>query len=87
MMDCVHHKSNLKETVIGLLFLFHLGDYLTTINITQTYSPIATEFDVCFVISCGELENQHYIQTRTQTIYMCADLALGWSKGSNEGGL
>jgi hypothetical protein len=80
------HKSNLKKTVIGLLFLFHLGDCLTTISITQTSSPITTEFDACIVISCENFENQCYIQTGAETIYMCAGPAPGWSKGSYEGG-
>jgi hypothetical protein len=58
-----------------LLFLFHLGNCLTTINITQTSSPIAVEFDACIGMPCGDLENQCYTQTRAKTIYMCADPA------------
>jgi hypothetical protein len=41
------------------------------IGIAQTSSPIFIEFDVCVVIPCRNLENQCYIQTRPDTIYMC----------------
>jgi hypothetical protein len=46
-MDCVfkswQHKNNLKEAVLGLLFLFHLRN-CQYVSITQTSSPLATEF-------------------------------------------
>jgi hypothetical protein len=70
------YKSNLKETVIGLLFLFHLGNCLTTISIAQTSSSLAIEFDACILMLCGDLENQCYIQTKAGTIYLFADHAL-----------
>jgi hypothetical protein len=72
-----------KETVIGLLSLFHLGSCLPTIGITQTTFPISIEFDACMVIPCGDLEN--YIQTRAETIYMCAASVPGYKNGSYEG--
>jgi hypothetical protein len=53
--------SNTKGTIIGLLFLFHLEDCLTTISVTQTSYPIAIGFDACFVIPSGDLKNHHYI--------------------------
>jgi hypothetical protein len=46
------HKSKLKETVIGPLFLFHQGKCLTTISFSQT-SPTAIEFDAYIVMPCG----------------------------------
>jgi uncharacterized membrane protein YcaP (DUF421 family) len=63
------HKSNFKETVIGLLFLSHLGNCLTTISYHSDLFSIFIEFDACIVIPCGDLENQCYIQTRA--INMC----------------
>jgi hypothetical protein len=40
-------------------------------GIAQTSSPTSIEFDACVAIPCGDLENQHYIQTRAETIYVC----------------
>jgi hypothetical protein len=34
---------------------------------------------------CGDLKNQYYSQVRAKTIYMCADPALFYSKGSCKG--
>jgi hypothetical protein len=67
--------------VIGLLFLFQLGNCLTTIGIAQTSSPIYIEFDACIIIPCGDLEDQCYIQTRAKTTYMFADPVPGYEKG------
>jgi hypothetical protein len=33
---------------------------------------------------CGDFENQCYIQTRAEAIYMCADPIPGYKKGSYE---
>jgi hypothetical protein len=64
-------KITLKSPVTGLLFLFHLGNCLTTIGVAQISFPISIEFDACVVIPWGDLENQGYIQTRAKTIYIC----------------
>jgi hypothetical protein len=79
-------KITLKSPVTGLLFLFHLGNCLTTIGVAQISSPISIEFDACVVIPWGDLENQGYIQTRAKTIYMYADPVPGYKNGSYEGG-
>jgi hypothetical protein len=60
MMDHVFksqwHKRNLKETVIRLLFFFHLGNCLTTIGIAHISSLMSIEFDTCVVTPCGDIE-------------------------------
>jgi hypothetical protein len=38
-----------------------------------------------YVIPCGDLENQHYIQIRAETIYVSADTTPGYEKCSYEG--
>jgi hypothetical protein len=35
------HQSNLKKTIVKLLFLFHLGNGMFVINITQSTFPLA----------------------------------------------
>jgi hypothetical protein len=54
---------------MGVLFLFHLGNGITTINVPQASSPITIKFDSCLAILCGGLRNQCYIQGLD--IYVC----------------
>jgi hypothetical protein len=46
---------------MGLFLLLHLGNCVTTINVTQISSPIIVKFDACIDIQRGDFRNQHYI--------------------------
>jgi hypothetical protein len=50
------------KRLVGLLFLFHLGNCITTISVHQASSLRTVKFDVCLAIPCGNLKNQYYIQ-------------------------
>jgi hypothetical protein len=41
------HKSNLKKTIGKLFFLFHLGNSMFIIKVTQSTFPLTIEFDAC----------------------------------------
>jgi 3-polyprenyl-4-hydroxybenzoate decarboxylase len=71
------HKSNLKQTVIELLVLFHLGNCLTTICVAQTSSSISIEFDACVVIPCGILRLS-VISRLELRLYICVCRPLTW---------
>jgi hypothetical protein len=47
---------------------------------------MAIEFEACIVMPCGDLDNQHYIQARVKTTYMCTGPTPFYLKGSYEGG-
>jgi hypothetical protein len=51
------------------LFLLHLGNCITTVNVPQASSPITVKFDACLTIPSGNPKNQCYIQDLE--IYMC----------------
>jgi hypothetical protein len=70
-MDCVfrawQHHSNFKKTIVGLFSLFHLGNCVFTIDVTQT-SPLTVKFDACLVLPCGDPRD---ISSRLR-LYICA---------------
>jgi hypothetical protein len=41
------HQSNLKKTIVKLFFLFHLGNGMFIINVTQSNFPLTIEFNAC----------------------------------------
>jgi hypothetical protein len=64
------HKNNFRKTLVGLLFLLHLGNCITTISVPQASSPIIVKFDTCLAIPCGNLKNKCYIQGLEIYIHM-----------------
>jgi hypothetical protein len=57
------------KRLVGLLFLLHLRNCITTVSVPQASSPITVKFDACLAILCGNLNNQCYIQD--SEIYVC----------------
>jgi hypothetical protein len=72
-MDCAltsrRHQSNLKKTIVKLFFLFHLGNSMFIINVTQSTFPLPVEFDACQILPCGGLKSQ--LQLQGYSFYMC----------------
>jgi hypothetical protein len=63
------HQSNLKKTIVKLFFLFHLGNGMFIINVTQSTFPLTVEFNACQVLPCGSLMSQ--LQLQGYSFYMC----------------
>jgi hypothetical protein len=64
------HHSNLKETTVKLFFLFHLGNGMFIINVTQSTFSLTVEFDACqILLPCGDLTSQ--LQLQGYSFYMC----------------
>jgi hypothetical protein len=62
------YQNNLKKTIAKLFFLFHLGNGMFIINVTQSTFPLTVEFDVCQVLPCGDLMSQ--LQLRGYSFYV-----------------
>jgi hypothetical protein len=41
------HQSDFKKTIVKIVFLFHLGNAMLIIYVTQTTSSLIVEFDAC----------------------------------------
>jgi hypothetical protein len=41
------HQSDFKKTIVKIFFLFHLGNGVFIINVTQSTFPLIVEFDAC----------------------------------------
>jgi hypothetical protein len=52
------HQNKLKETIKKLFFLFHLGNGMFIINVTQSTFPLTVEFAACQILPCGDLASQ-----------------------------
>jgi hypothetical protein len=72
-MDCAltsrGYHSNLKKTTVKIFFLFHLGNGMFIINVTQSTFPLTVEFDACQILPCGDLTSQ--LQLQGYSFYMC----------------
>jgi hypothetical protein len=64
------HQSKLKQTIVKLFFLFHLGNGMFIINVTQSTFPLIVEFDACQIFPCEDLTSQ--LQLQGDSFYMCA---------------
>jgi hypothetical protein len=63
------HQSYFKKTIVKIFFLFHLGNGMLIINVTQNTFPLIVEFDACQVLPCRDLTSQ--LQLQGYSLYMC----------------
>jgi hypothetical protein len=49
------HQSDFKKTVVKIFFLFHLGNGMLIINVTQSTFPLIVESNACQILLCGGL--------------------------------
>jgi hypothetical protein len=56
------HQSNLKKTIVKLFFLFHLGNGMFIINVTQRTFPLTVEFNACQILPGRDLTSQLQLQ-------------------------
>jgi hypothetical protein len=72
-MDCIfrawQHQSIFKKSIVRLFSLFHLGNCVLSIDITQTYSPLTVKFEVCLVLPCGDPQRQRQLQAKIIYVY------------------
>jgi hypothetical protein len=66
---CRQHQSDFKKTIVKILFLFHLGNVMLVINVTQSTFPLIVEFNVCQVLPFRNLTSQ--LQLQGYSLYMC----------------
>jgi hypothetical protein len=52
------HQSDFKKTIVKIFFLFHLGNGMLIINVTQSTFPLIVKFYACQVLPCGGLMSQ-----------------------------
>jgi hypothetical protein len=64
-----HTRVTLKKTVVKLFFLFHLGNGMFIINITQSTFPLTVEFNACQILPCRGLMSQ--LQLQEYSFYIC----------------
>jgi hypothetical protein len=73
IMDSVlkawQYQNYFKTAMKGLLFFFHSGSCMYTVNVTETTAPITIRFTACLVLPCGELLGQ--CQFQAKNMYMC----------------
>jgi hypothetical protein len=55
--------------MLKIFFLFHLGNDMLIINVTQSTFPIIVEFDACQVLPCRDLTSQLPLQG--YSLYRC----------------
>jgi hypothetical protein len=63
------YQSNLKKTIVKLFFLFHLGNGMFIINVTQSTFPLTIESNTYQILPCGDLMSQ--LQLQGYSFYMC----------------
>jgi hypothetical protein len=51
------------------IFLFHLGNAMFIINVTQSTFPLTVGFGACQILPCGDLMSQ--LQLQGYSFYMC----------------
>jgi hypothetical protein len=61
-------KVTLKKTIVKIFFLFHLGNGMLIINVTQSTFSLIVEFNACQVLPCGDLTSQLQLQ---DTPFIC----------------
>jgi hypothetical protein len=62
--------------MVKLFFLFHLGNNMSIINVTQSVFPLTVEFNASQILHCGDLTSQHQFQGYTSLFY---DNLKGWT--------
>jgi hypothetical protein len=63
------HQSDFKNTTVKIFFLFHLGNSMLTINITQSTFPLIVELEASHVLPFGDFTSQFQLQGCS--LYMC----------------
>jgi hypothetical protein len=63
------YQSDFKKTIGKIFFLFHLGNGILIINVTQSTFPLIIEVDACQILPCGGLMSQ--LQLQGYSFYMC----------------
>jgi hypothetical protein len=51
-------KKDLKKIKVKIFFLFHLGNVMFIVSVTQSTFPFTVEFDVCQIFPCRDLTSQ-----------------------------
>jgi hypothetical protein len=54
---------------VKIFFIFHVGNGMVIINVTQSTFPLIVEFDACQILPCRELMSQ--LQLQGYSLYMC----------------
>jgi hypothetical protein len=62
-------KSQLIFNIVKIFFLFHLGNGMLIINVTQSTFPLTVEFTACQILPCRGLMSQ--LQLQGYSFYMC----------------
>jgi hypothetical protein len=62
-------KSQLIFNIVKIFFLFHLGNGMLIINVTQSTFPLTVEFTACQILPCRGLMSQ--LQLQEYSFYIC----------------